>query len=112
MARLFPLTKYHFAIKIKLSTKFSGQVFDAGRSSVLNDVLDGEGRGSRVESRGRGNYLIPHAGDAQPQPIELPEGRCNDAKFRIQQKLRKNCLQNNGQQNYRGEGAKPIRNVG
>jgi hypothetical protein len=27
---------------------------------------------------------------------------CNDAEFRIQQKLRKNCWQNHGQQNHWG----------
>ena len=100
VSRLFPLTKYQLAIPVKLRPQFSGQVFDTRRAGVLDYVLDGEGRESRVESRGRGNHLIPHAGDAQPQPIELPEGRCNDAKFRIQQKLRKNCWQNHGQQNH------------
>ena len=84
VSRLFLLTKYQLAIKIKLRAQLSGQVFDTRRSSVLDDVLDGEGRGSRVESRGRGNHLIPHTGDAQPEPIELAEGRCNDAKFMIQ----------------------------
>jgi hypothetical protein len=49
------------------------------------------------EGRGRVNHLIPHAGDAQPEPIELAEGRCNDDKFMIQDKLWQNdCWQNHG----------------
>jgi hypothetical protein len=48
-----------------------------------------------VESRGRGNHLISHAGDTQPEPIELAEGRCNDAKNPIQDELWQNyCWQN------------------
>ena len=90
VSRLFLLAKYKLTVTVKLCAEFTSQFLDAGRSSVLDDVLDGEGRGSRVQSRGRGNHLISHAGDAQPQPIELPEGRRNDAEIGIKHKLGQN----------------------
>jgi len=43
--------------------------------------------------------LIPHAGDTQPQPFELAEGGCDNAKIGTQVRLWLNdCSQNHGQQ--------------
>ncbi len=65
------------AVAVEFGAEFAGEVFDAGGSSVLDDVLDGS-----VEQRAWSleQVLVADAGDAQLEPIELVEARGDDGE--------------------------------
>ncbi len=89
------------AIAVEIGTDLAGEFLDAGRSGVLDDVLDAErGSGSRVEGRGarvgsRGARkstrrwtlvcrlvcdLVSDGGHAQAEPVELVVARSDDGE--------------------------------
>ncbi len=62
---------------MEFGAEFAGEVFDAGRAGVLDDVLDGsvEQRAWSVEQG-----LVADAGDAEAEPVELVEARGDDGE--------------------------------
>ncbi len=64
---------------MELGAEFAGEVFDLGATGVLDYVLDGRCRESRVESRVR-QFLVADAGDAEAEPVELIVARRDDGE--------------------------------